>query len=185
MRALYQSTVSLLEAIEECLEKRRIVPCLALLYVGIDVIASLEAPGGEATRHSFIRWVDSYLFKARHLPCTALELYAARCGILHTFTSRSKLSKAGKVREIVYAWGNSKAEDLQKAAELIGRPYVAVQVRELVDGFRNGLATYLDEIDKDSARQSAVAQRAGAWFTNLQPGLLRAFLQSEQGNSAT
>jgi hypothetical protein len=42
MIAFEENLIALLESIEDCLTKRRILPCLMLLYSGIDVVASLE-----------------------------------------------------------------------------------------------------------------------------------------------
>src|SRR5438477_12737481 len=80
--AFQRNLTELLDSIEDCLAKRRILPCLMLLYSGIDVIASLEA--GTASRSAFTKWVNRYVLKSTSLSCTASDLYGARCGILHT-----------------------------------------------------------------------------------------------------
>src|SRR5271167_3287926 len=98
MIAFYDHVIQQLEAIENCLANRRIVPCLCLLYTVIDVIASLERKPEEGTRAAFVHWVGENMLKTYPLPCTALELYAARCGVLHTFTPDSELSRHGKAR---------------------------------------------------------------------------------------
>lgn len=185
MRGFYQNIYALIEAIEDCLEKRRIMPCLVLLYTGLDVVASLERAHDEGTRVAFTRWVDSYLLNRHSLGCTALELYAARCGILHTFTAESDLSRADKTREIVYAWGNQKKEDLQEAIRLTNRDWVALHVRDLIDAFREALLLYVEEIEKDPGRQQLVERRAGVWFTNMSPELLHKFLALKRSETAT
>src|SRR5437016_5607270 len=116
--AFYRNTISMIDSIEDCLEKRRFLPCLALLYTGLDVMASLESQPSEGTKAAFVRWVDKYFLKAQPLPCNATELYAARCGILHTFTAESDLSRQGKARMLIYAWGNAAVEDLAQTAAL-------------------------------------------------------------------
>jgi hypothetical protein len=89
MLALQKNLVEHLAAIEDCLQKRRILQCLCLLYAGIDVVASLERMPQESTKSAFVRWVEENVLKVRPMSCTALELYAARCGILHSFTADS------------------------------------------------------------------------------------------------
>ena len=186
MGSFYDNTIALVEAIEDCLDKRRILPCLALLYTGIDVVASLERGQHEGTKASFTRWVEAYLLKARSLRCTALELYAARCGIIHSFTADSDLFQKGKVRQIHYAWGNAKAGDLQDVGRLIGRhQYVAVHVRDLIDAFRHGLAAYVEDVRRDPRRQHAVEKRAGLWFTNVGQGLVKVLLATRSQRDAT
>jgi hypothetical protein len=181
VEGFYQNTVALMEAIEDCLDKRRLLPCLALLYTGIDVMASLGGGERESTKKAFTRWVDSYMLKGRGLPCTALELYAARCGVVHTFTSDSELYREGKVRQIFYAWGTASAEDLRQASDILRRKdCVVVHIRDLIDAFRHGLADYGEEIERDPIRQQAVAKRAGQWFVNLQAEIVKRFLESNQ-----
>jgi hypothetical protein len=100
---LYKNLMLLGEGIETCLERKRIAPALILLYSAIDTSGWLDSAESHATRESFLQWVDRYLLNAKPLTCTALELYAARCGLLHTFTPDSRLSSEGKARRICYA----------------------------------------------------------------------------------
>jgi hypothetical protein len=96
-QAFYQNLTEQLDTISDCLERRRIIPCLCLIYSSIDVVASLERRPNEDPKAAFVRWVSDNMSKTKPLSCTPLELYAARCGILHTFTADSDLSRKGKV----------------------------------------------------------------------------------------
>jgi len=108
LETLIKNLDGLDEAVVRCLGARLILPALSLLFVGIDIVASLERQPGEGMKASFTRWVEQYLLPARPLGCTSIELYAARCGILHTFTAESDLSRTGKARKLYYAWGKEK-----------------------------------------------------------------------------
>ena len=176
MIAFEENLIGLLESVEDCLAKRRILPCLMLLYSGIDVIASLET--GKASRSVFIRWVNKYLLKAASLSCTALDLYGARCGILHTFSAKSDMSAQGQAREIVYAWGNAKAADLAAASIALGRNDCVLRLRDLINAFRVGLADYLEEVMKDDKRKQKLEAGAGLWFTHLDQETVRTFLKA-------
>ena len=66
---------------------------LVMAYVGIDTMAFLSMPTGQAsqTRTDFINWVDTYLtghpdqvYKYR-----GIDVYGARCAMLHTFSSEA------------------------------------------------------------------------------------------------
>ena len=167
MESFYKNTIDLLETIEETYEKRQLLPCLALLYTGIDVASSLERRPDETTKLAFARWSDAYVMGNSTLPCTSLELYGARCGIVHTFTAKSNLSQKG-VREIIHAWGNREAATLQQASDLSKQTnYVAVHIRDLIDAFRHGLADYWDEVIGDEDRRLRVATQVGDWFTKI------------------
>jgi len=176
--AFYKNTISMIDSIEDCLEKRRLLPCLVLLYTGLDVMASLERQQSEGTKAAFVRWVDKYFLKAQPLSCNATELYAARCGVLHTFTAESDLSRQRKARMLIYAWGDASVEDLAQTAVLLNRDdMVSVHVRDLIDAFQHGIAEYIQELNADFKRQRVVTQRAGLWFINMQPDVIRHFLE--------
>jgi len=70
-------------------------------------------PHSDATAETFCNWVERYLFPQRRLACSAPELYAARCGVLHTFTADSRMARRGDARRVVYAWGPKKADEVQ------------------------------------------------------------------------
>lgn len=107
------------------------------------------------------------------LPCTALELYAVRCGILHTFTAESDLSRSGSSPKLAYAWGTAKSGDLQTAARLLNRDdLVAVHVEDLVQLFRHGVADYLDEVSQDPAREATLQKQVSLWFTHLDKSIV-------------
>jgi hypothetical protein len=119
-----------------------------------------------------MKWVDDYLLKAKPLECTPLDLYAARCGLLHTFSPDSRLSSQGKARRICYAWGTGRAQDLQRTIDLTNKSteYVAVHVNDLYEGWRLGLLAYTEELKNDSVRRSRVYEKAGKFFSELDLG---------------
>jgi hypothetical protein len=162
----------LFESIEDCFAKNRILPCLALIYSGIDVIASLEAKPGEKVQKYFVGWVESYLLKAGPLHCSAIELYGARCGIVHTFTSRSNFSKNGKARSIYYAWGKANVADFEKASKVLGigrNDVIMLHVRDLIDAFRQATVNFLDDVEAHPNRAPTIESALGQWFMDCNP----------------
>lgn len=171
---LYENLATLIDSIEDCLTKRRILPCLILLYAGIDSISALENGQG---RSAFKSWVDRYMLsKASTLGCNASDLYAARCGILHRFSAESNLSRDGQARPIMYAWGTGNAQDLARAGVLLQRKEYALHIGELLRAFRDGLADYLEELASDKQRQQTVLANAGIWLTNTSMDVVNDFL---------
>jgi hypothetical protein len=168
-QALYKNLMLLGGGIESCLEKKLTAPALILLYSGIDTAGWLDSTEQSATRDSFLKWVENYLLKAKPLACTPLELYAARCGLLHTMTPDSRLSLAGKARRICYAWGTASVQAMQRTIDLTDKSaeYVAVHVNELFEGWRLGLLAFSNELDTDSARSSRVYAKASQFFADL------------------
>lgn len=174
---------TLVTTIDDCLQRRQLLPALALLYTAMDVLASLERRDDEGVRQSFTRWVDKFIVQPGSVPCNALELYGARCGVLHTYTADSDLFKKGHVRQLYYAWGTESSATLQRSIDALGKPAVAIHVDELVDAFRQGVANYFDEIAADPVRLQTIEPRAGLWFCNLQSGLVRSFNTAHDSDS--
>lgn len=101
-----ESLLDLARGIETCREQKLHLPTLVLLYSAIDISAWMTNEDPKAgVGKRFMAWVDQYLLKATPMDCTAADLYAARCGIVHTLSPDSDLSDKGKARRICYAWG--------------------------------------------------------------------------------
>lgn len=134
------------------------VPALCLTYSAIDIAGSLEE--GRATKPNFIRWVEKYLIPGSDLPCTAEELYGARCGIVHTHSAESGLSRAGTIRQIYYDWGVGETNRLRDLARIRTSRIVVVDGEAMVHAFRTGLRRFVDEIRRDPARLKGVYENA-------------------------
>ena len=84
----------------DCLESAVIL----LILCGIDAMAYLAMPASQedVTRSDFVRWVERY----SKFPCkeqlTGLDLYGARCAMLHNFGAVSDLSRKEKCRQVAY-----------------------------------------------------------------------------------
>jgi hypothetical protein len=180
MIELEENLIPLLESIEDCLAKRRLLPCLILLYSAIDIVSSLEP--GRASGPAFMAWADNYLLQGASLPCTASDLYAARCGILHTLSAESNMSRKGTARHIMYAWGGAKTDELERASKELGRNDCVVHVHELINTFRVGLVNYLQEVMQDKNRKQKLHAGAGMWFTHMDQNTVKAFLDTLKPN---
>ena len=58
MVALGKNLIALVESMEDCMAKGRLLPCLVLFYSAIDIVASLES--GKASGSAFMAWSDKY-----------------------------------------------------------------------------------------------------------------------------
>ncbi len=167
MKPLYSNLKDISDTIDDCLDQERYLPALVLLYAAIDAVAAIERMSGDSIGAAFTRWVERYLLKAPSLRCTALELYAARCGILHTFTAESKLSRSAKARMVVYAYGDADASNPGVSEAMDRKGCVVVHVRDLVTAFQEGLADNLDEVLLDPERKKRLAAAMEMWFTKM------------------
>lgn len=164
---LRNNLMALLSAIEDCRGRKQVLPCLILLYSGIDIIASLERSDKEGTASAFQRWTNNYLLTEKNLGCSSKDLYGARCGIVHTFSSSSDYTRTGKAREVIYAWGNASAVNLRAVSQAAGRDNIVLDVDELIKVFRSGVNMFFADLSKDSMRAEQVVKNAGLWLMNI------------------
>jgi len=162
----------LAEAVSDLSESRLRLPAMLVLYAGIDIMASLDRPESslEAKRSDFIKWTDRYVLPGAHLACSAEDLYAARCGLLHTYMAESRLSREGKARQIWYAWGDARPEDLQAIIDRADvPPAAAVHFDDLSAAFGLGIERFKQSILDHAEKAHLVYERAGKCFGNLSP----------------
>ena len=90
----------LVSAIQLTFDSKKQLPTLILLYSTIDILAWLNKPSThpDVAKSDFISWVDRFFLQGTNLQCSSVELYAARCGIVHSYTAESKLSREGKAK---------------------------------------------------------------------------------------
>jgi hypothetical protein len=157
-------------AIDFCFEKGLIAPTLALLYSGIDTMAWLCLPDDQqdVTSEDFIQWTEQYLLPGSGIPCTALDLYSSRCGIVHSMTGESRAIRRGIAKRVFFAWGNRRAEDLQQVLDRIGEPVTAVQVDTLVKAFRTAIDSFVKASEEDAELNRRVSARLDKVFTIMQ-----------------
>jgi len=68
--------------------------------------------------------------------------------------------------------------NLSKAASLLGRAEAAIHIRELIDSFRAGLASYFDALVHSPERLQRIEESADLWFTQLDQGTIAKFLNA-------
>jgi hypothetical protein len=190
MEMLERHLNDLFAAIVLCYRHELLMPCLVLVYSGIDVAASLEPSSGNGVGDRFEKWVDRYMVKGNSLPCTARELYAGRCAVVHSYTPDSNLSKAGKARVIGYAYGKADVNKLDEATLRANRQagQVNVHMEDLIEAFHSGYETYLKEALADSERRKEVMKHANIWITSMAPDKIDAYLavtSANPGNAKT
>lgn len=87
----------LVQEIKRCEEAGLTMATLALCYVCIDMLAYLSMPAGKVaqTRDDFITWVNLYLkgHPSQPYQYDGLDVYAARCAVLHSFGSEAQLHR--------------------------------------------------------------------------------------------
>ena len=166
--------------IDLCVGHNLNTSALILLYSGIDIAGWMAAKNlSTSVQESFTAWVDQYLCPEKVLGCTALDLYGARCGEVHTFSPESKLYAQGKVKKVVFAWLPDHAKTLREMIEVAGLDrYAAVQGDDLLRVFHRGVKKFLGDLGSLPTEQlAAIGDRL---FTIMPSGKAEQLLEWAQ-----
>src|SRR5687768_16366050 len=124
------------------LEKNCLGSAVILFLSAIDAMAYLEVPPDQngVNRSDFVRWVERYI----KFPCkeqlSGLELYGARCAMLHNYGTASDLSRKGRCRQVGYM---DKSVPEVRYDRNVSREVVLVSVPALADAFFSGVDKFL------------------------------------------
>lgn len=138
---------------------------LVLLYSFIDSSGLLDAPPAqiEATGESFKNWVKKYMLSDPRINFSDVDLWSARCAVLHTFTSQSKLSNSGNARELQYYSGpknSHEAKSFVAAAQSIeGGKHIPVHIEDTYLVFLEALKKFSLDLSSNCASDPAYEQR--------------------------
>ena len=82
----------------------RIRATLLLIFSAIDAMAFLNMPASQTdvTRTDFNEWANRYLKLVDAKQLAGADLYGARCALLHTYSSESRMSREGKCRQLMF-----------------------------------------------------------------------------------
>lgn len=166
-----ESLLQVIAVSGHCIRQGVELPSLILVYSCIDALGWLAVPDPAPTpQRTFTAWVDRWMLPASPLPCTSLDLYAARCGVLHTLTANSKLATQGKARTLVYTWGGASVAELQRKMDAHAPDKVcAVDIDALWDGLRLGTAQFFEDAAADPDLSAVVGAKAATYFTFIRP----------------
>ncbi len=131
---------------------------VVLVYSGLDTMAYLDMPPDQddVTRKDFVEWAEKYI----RFPCekqvSGLDLYGARCGVLHTHGAFSRLNREGKCRVIGYAD--------RMVPEVVYQPSVSeglvmVSIDGLVRAFFDGMDEFLVHLFANPTKAKAAERR--------------------------
>lgn len=173
-----QTYTQMILAINDCLENRYLIPALILIYSAIDSVSWLSTGDTQNVAKRYQNWVDLWMLQKYPLPCTAKEIYSARCGVLHTLTPNSTLTDKG-VRKIAYAWGDASESDLEEPINRLGRDtsLVTIHIDSLFYSFRNGFADFLLGTQNDPVIAEIFQKGIQQHFSDIDQRTMNQFLE--------
>ncbi|KLD96025.1 hypothetical protein [Aliarcobacter butzleri] len=131
------------KGIELCLKEKLQFPTLSLIYTIIDNLAYI-AYGDIGVEKRYKKWITEYMFKEKNLNVTPMDLYSARCAILHTLTPNSKKTNEKKAFVITYAWGNYDVNILEKSISYSNQKFKALHINDLYDSLVKGTIKFFN-----------------------------------------
>jgi hypothetical protein len=140
----------IMQAIKLCLENSLLAPALILIYSGIDNIAwCANNSDSIKTREYFTKWVEKFMKPENNLGCSSIDLYNARCGIVHASKAESDHSIKGKAKEIHYCFGNASPEKMTKVVEILGESnkVINIHIQQLYDCYKDSVQKYLSYLE--------------------------------------
>ena len=192
MLSLEKSTFAkMFEAAELCRERALDVPMLVLIYTAMDTLAwALYADKTQGVRERFVALCENYILPRGGIQCTGLELYSARCSILHTLGWESDLSKSGKARSIFYSFGADDPTLAQVALELIhpGK-FVSLRPDELLVALRAVVAQVVTLASTDNELAARLSVAVGKQYRSIGMTagnqMFAAYIEKVQGDEHT
>ena len=164
MNAVERFTVDTVDAIAVLVKENLYTQALIILYSAIDTLTWANLPSGDVAQRDFIAWVDKYIEPEGELGCTANDLYAARCGLVHSSTAESRKSRQGEASEIWYVTSPQSITLLQEYAKRSNNDTKIVYFTALLAAFVDASQKFCDEITTDTARQQSIAERIRRWI---------------------
>ena len=168
------------DSIVDSLKVERITPALILLHSAFDTVGWLGSAERYATRQSFCNWLDQYVLGAGKFECTSMDLYAARCGLLHTNSPDSKSFHNGHAKRIHWAYGNASLGNLKHSVSRlgIGSTTVAVHLDQLIEGWRLGVLSFMNDLDSNDQLSLQADAKVRSFFTEVPRSVMAKFVES-------
>jgi len=152
-----------LDALATCINAGLPEASLTLIYSGIDTFGLLNAPPGDldATGDTYKKWCEKYVLTRLQSvdgePVTAVDLWAARCGVLHTSTPLSKLEREGKAHQIWYKFLGKVGVNFIMNAKL--KPF-GLDIHQFAMAFKQGGLAFLADLQQDQTALETANARA-------------------------
>lgn len=162
-KAFCTAVGQLTEAVHDAFLTPRKLPAFLLLFTSLDIVASLTRPvtAEDTSGQVFMDWVTAYmLLPDSGLSCTAMDVWGARCGFLHTLTTESSKSRQGAARELQFIGDDKLAAELQQKFDPELAKHIFVPLRPFVAAFINSVERFATAVQADANLQETVYHHA-------------------------
>lgn len=168
---LVSHLADLITSIDLLFKAKKNLPSLILLYSTIDILSWLnrESSHIDSVKSDFIKWCNLFLEPKKNFSCSAEDLYSARCGILHSYTAYSRMTRNGEAKQLWYSWGNTdfkKFEEIIKISKYreLAKP---IQIEKLIETLNEGIINFANHIENNPDLEIIVFERAEQLFSEI------------------
>jgi len=154
-------------AIKLCMSEHLWLPALVLVYALIDAMAWIARdPAKEyVTQNDFVTWCNRYLLIPPMSDCSGEDLYAARCGILHSHIAESRLMREEKARPLSYQLPSGETlVPIHTASAMMG---TIVQLESFIAALDLAAERFVETVDVDLALAKTVWERADKYYDKV------------------
>jgi hypothetical protein len=149
------------------------LPMLVLLYTTLDALAwAVYAPTEKTVKQRFLKICDDYLFPNPKIPCASIDLYAARCSILHNLGWESDLSQKGEAISLVYCFGEDDSTYVQQASKLIPESigkFIHLRAFDLFEAIANTWKRVMDKAKSEPSLAARLTSSKDKQYASLNP----------------
>jgi hypothetical protein len=157
-RASFDKTLGeIFISIDMLISQRLFSPTLLLVFACMDAFSWIELSTMPNAKARFEAWVNKRMLPHDEVVCSAVDLYAARSGMLHRLGTRSRLSESGAAAQISFCHGEADFEVLRAIREHFqetGRIMPIVKLEALADALRKGVDSFLKDVGSDPQLQA-------------------------------
>jgi len=160
---------SIRKGISVTLEHECEASAVILILAAIDAMAYLAMPEyqEDVRSNDFIKWADEYIHFPGMAQLKGADLYGARCAMLHSFGARSKMSRKGHCRIIL--WLDNAVPPVIFNPK-VHPQYVMVSIVALKDALFEGMDRFLINLYKNpNSKEAKLADRRFQSFVQKAP----------------
>jgi hypothetical protein len=149
-------------SIELLLERCLFNQVLIIMYSAIDTMAWSCRAEGDSNRSDFYTWCADFM-PCEDLGITALDLYAARCSILHSNSSHSDSTENGPCLPFLYVMGKGTVP-LDHYSPPTARESIVVDLDVLLGRFSSATRQFRQKAARSGPLRDIVSRRMEQWL---------------------
>ena len=161
----YKSTIvdSIVKDIDYAYKYKILGGCIILILSAIDAMAALAMPSEkkDVDRKDFMNWTSKYMKTdpGQKYQYDPIDIYGARCGIVHRYSSNSDLSDSGSCKIFGYHDGSDHAYN-----ENIDNNLVMISITRFKEDFKKAVIKFLKDALNDCSLKQRIESRLESLF---------------------